>query len=167
MIATVQQYLAAIASGNDRNALAALFQGVAGMASRTALTSAGLGIKTATSALVKTGGSAFYALVNGRLVTIAANTDMPALTGLNITANRFNVACFFVNQAGTVTVRFGTEAAAIGNVKFPDYPADAAPVGFALITHSSAFTGGTTALDTATTVYFSPTGAYDPSFIFA
>lgn len=167
MQATIQQYLTLIGSGNDRKALSDLFQGVAGLASRVALTSAGLGIKTATSALAKTGGSITYALVNGRLVAVPANTDMPALTGLNITANAFNVACFFVNGAGTLSVRYGREATAIGRVVFPDYPNDSAPLGFALITHSSTFVGGTTALDTATTVYFSPVGAYDPSFTFA
>ena len=33
-----------------------------------------------------------------------------------------------------------------------------------MITYASTFTGGTTALDTATTVYVSPVGAFDPTF---
>jgi hypothetical protein len=104
--------------------------------------------------------------VGGRLVTIAADTDMPALTGLTIAANSFNVACFFVNAGGTVSVLFGTPGTAIAAVTFPDFPRDRALVGFLLITHSSTFTGGTTPLDTATTVYVSPVGAFDPTIIF-
>jgi len=164
---TVSQYLAQVGSGNDRAALGPVLQVIAAEHNTQALTSAGLVIKAGTSVLAKTGASAFYAIVGGRLLTIAASTDMPALTGLNISANAFNVACFFVNAAGTVSVRFGTEGSALGRVKFPDFPSDQALVGFLIITHSSAFTGNTTALDTATTVYVSPLGAIDPTLLFA
>src|SRR5690348_9717557 len=68
------------------------------------LTSAGLTIKAGGSTLAKTGSSDFYASVQGILVKIAASTDMPALTGINITATDFNVVCFWVDTAGTVTV---------------------------------------------------------------
>ena len=44
---------------------------------------------------------------------------------------------------------------------------DKALIGFLLITHSSTFTGGTTALDTATTVYVSPIGAFDPTILYS
>lgn len=164
---TIQQYLQLIGSGNDRGALQAVLSVIAAEHNTQALTSAGLVIKAGTSTLAKTGSSAFYAIVGGRLVSIAGSTDMPALTGLSITANSFNVACFFVDASGTVTVRFGTEGTAIGRVKFPDFPIDRALVGFLLITHSSTFTGGTTALDTATTVYISPVGALDPTLLFS
>ena len=164
---TIQQYLQLIGSGNDRSALQAVLSVIAAEHNTQALTSAGLVIKAGTSTLAKTGSSAFYAIVGGRLVSIAGSTDMPALTGLSITANSFNVACFFVDASGTVTVRFGTEGTAIGRVKFPDFPIDRALVGFLLITHSSTFTGGTTALDTATTVYISPVGALDPTLLFS
>lgn len=164
---TVSQYLAQVGSGNDRAALGPVLQVIAAEHNTQALASAGLVIKAGTSVLAKTGASAFYAIVGGRLLTIAASTDMPALTGLNISANAFNVACFFVNAAGTVSVRFGTEGSALGRVKFPDFPTDQALVGFLIITHSSAFTGNTTALDTATTVYVSPLGAIDPTLLFA
>ena len=167
MLNTVAQYLAGIGAGKDRNALSPLFQFLAADSNTMALTSAGLVIKAGASALAKTGSAAWYGIVGGRLVTIAGSTDMPALTGLNITANSFNVACFFINSAGTVSVRFGIEGTVIGRVKFPDFPTDQALVGFLLITHSSAFAGGTTALDTATTVYLSPTGAVDPTFIYS
>lgn len=164
---TIQQYLQLIGSGNDRSALQSVLSVIAAKHNTQALTSAGLVIKAGTSVLAKTGSAAFYAIVNGRLVTIAGSTDMPALTGLTITANSFNVACFFVDSAGTVTVRFGTEGTALGRVKFPDFPIDRALVGFLLITHSATFTGNTTALDTATTVYVSPLGAVDPTLLFS
>jgi len=167
MLNTFLQHLGLISAGRDRQALQPIAEAIAREFNTVAVTTAGLVIKAGTSALAKTGSAAFYATVGGRLVTIAGSTDMPALTGLNISANAFNVACFFIDAAGTVTVRFGTEGTAIGRVKFPDFPLDRALVGFLLITHSSAFTGGTTALDTATTVYVSPIGAFDPTILYS
>lgn len=164
---TIQQHLSLIGAGSDRSALVTPMQFLAAKLNTQALTTAGLVIKTGGSALAKTGAAAFYGIVGGRLVTIAAATDMPALTGLTITASSFNVACFFIDSSGTVTARFGTEGTTIGRVKFPDFPVDKALVGFLLITHSSTFTGGTTALDTATTVYVSPLGAVDPTILFS
>ena len=166
MLNTFLQHLSAISAGKDRQALQPIVEAIAREFNTVAVTTAGLVIKAGTSALAKTGSAAFYATVGGRLVTIAGSTDMPALTGLNISASAFNVACFFIDSAGTVTVRFGTEGTAIGRVKFPDFPLDRALVGFLLITHSSAFTGGTTALDTATTVYVSPVGPFDPTILY-
>lgn len=167
MLNTFLQHLGLISAGRDRQALQPIVEAIAREFNTQAVTTAGLVIKTGGSALAKTGSAAFYATVGGRLVTIAGSTDMPALTGLHITANSFNVACFFIDAAGTVTVRFGTEGTAIGRVKFPDFPLDRALVGFLLITHSSAFTGGTTALDTATTVYVSPVGPFDPTILYS
>lgn len=166
MLNTFLQHLSAISAGKDRQALQPIAEAIARKFNTVAVTTAGLVIKAGGSALAKTGSAAFYATVGGRLVTIAGSTDMPALTGLNISASAFNVACFFIDSAGTVTVRFGTEGTAIGRVKFPDFPLDRALVGFLLITHSSAFTGGTTALDTATTVYVSPVGPFDPTILY-
>ena len=167
MINTLIQHLALIAAGRDRQALQPIAEVIAEMSNTQALTSAGLNLKAAASTLAKTGATAFYGTVLGRLVTIAAAIDMPALTGLTITAASFNVACFFIDAAGVVTVRFGTEGTAIARVKFPDFPLDRALVGFLLITHASTFTGGTTALDAATTVYLSPTGSFDPTILFS
>jgi Lhr-like helicase len=53
----------------------------------------------------------------------------------------------------------------LAGVKFPEFPEGKTLVGFLIITHSSTFTGGTTALDTATTVYVSPVGAFDPNIL--
>lgn len=164
---TLIQHLSQLSAGKDRQALQPIVESIASEFNSQALTSAGLVIKAGTSTLAKTGTAAFYGIVGGRLVTIAGSTDMPALTGLTITANSFNVACFFIDSAGTVTVRFGTEGTAIGRVRFPDFVVGRTLVGFLLITHSSTFTGGTTALDTATTVYVSPVGAVDPTILFS
>lgn len=163
---TVAQYLNGISANRDREALQAIHVYSADTINTTALSSAGLVIKAGGGVLAKTGASAFYATALGRLVTIAGGTDMPALTGLTITANRFNVACFFIDSSSVVTVAFGTEGAAIGSVIFPDFPLGKALVGFLLITHSSTFTGNTTPLDTATTVYLSPLGAFDPTILY-
>lgn len=164
---TVSQYLSKIGAGSDREVLAAVLQVIAAEHNTQALTSAGLVIKAGGGVLAKTGASAWYGMVAGRLLTIAGSTDMPALTGLTITANSFNVACFFVNASGTVSVRFGTEGTSLGRVKFPDFPIDQVLVGFLIITHSATFTGNTTPLDTATTVYVSPVGALDPTLLFS
>jgi len=163
---SIQQALASIGSGTDRTVLQKILEYLADTANTVALASAGLAINAGGATFAKIGATPFIATALGRYVSIAAGTAMPALTGLTITANRFNVACFFVNQAGTVSVRFGTEGATAGAVVFPDFPLGQALVGFLLITHSSTFTGGTTPLDTATTVYVSPLGSFDPSLLF-
>ncbi len=167
MQSTILQNLAILSAERDKQGLRPVLEALASQHNTQALTSAGLVIKAGGGTLAKTGSSAFYATVAGRLLTIAGSTDMPALTGLTITANAYNVACFFVNAAGTTSVKFGTEGAALGVVKFPDFPLDKALVGFLIITHSATFTGGTTALDTATTVYVSPVGAFDPTVLFS
>lgn len=117
-------------------------------------------IKAGGSALAKTGATATVAKVGGVLVNIAASTDLTALTGLNITANYFNAVLWTVDAAGTVTANFGTEATTLAGVVLPTITGGLAVIAGAYITHSSAFTGGTTALDTATTVYFSTQGPW-------
>lgn len=163
MESTVYQVLAPVASSTDKQAMALLFENIASRLNSAATATAGLVINGASNAAARTGGTIFYATVGGRHVAIAASTVMPALTGLSIAANTFNIACFFINAAGTVTVRFGRQGATAAAVVFPDFPLNQALVGYLLITHSSAFTGGTTALDTATTVFVSPVGAFDPT----
>lgn len=160
---SVAQYLAALASGTDREALRPVINAVADRLSSQALNSAGLVIKAGGGVLAKTGASAFYAVANGRHVSIASGTDMPALTGLSIGAGKYNVAVFYIDQAGTTSVRFGVEGATAAAVKFPQTPEGKAIVGYLMITYASAFTGNTTPLDTATTIYISPIGAFDPS----
>lgn len=165
MIDTVTRWLEAITPVRQRTAIQAVVNPLADRYSTQPLRSAGLVIKTGGSALAKTGSTAFFASVQGKLVTIAASTDMPALTGLTITATFFNVACFFVDIAGTVTAAFGTQGATLGALVFPPFPQNKALVGFLIITYASTFTGGTTPLDTATTEYVSSVGPFDPSVL--
>lgn len=162
---TVAQQIAAMASVGDENALRPILNALADRMSSQALTSAGLVIKAGGGVLAKTGASAFYAVANGRHVAIAGSTDMPALTGLSIGAGKYNVAVFYVDSAGTTSVGFGTEGASAAAVKFPQTPEGKAIVGYLMITYASAFTGNTTPLDTATTLYISPVGAFDPSIL--
>lgn len=135
-----------------------------------ALSSAGLAIKTGGSAIVKTGASAQYLLANGILQKISAATDMAALSG-TVTNAKFNVYCFFIDLAGTVTSQMGTEGATLAAVKFPRFPLKKALVGFVIInpTGTGNFVGGTSALDDATivpnAVYVNPIGAFDPACV--
>lgn len=165
MLDTVRRYLSAITEVRYNRAIRAVVDPLADRYSSQPLTTAGLVIKAGGSALAKTGSAAFYASVQGKLVTIAGSTDMTALTGLVITATFFNVAAFFVDTAGTVTVAFGTQGATLGAVVFPQFPQGKTLIGFLIITYASTFTGGTTPLDTATTVYVSPLGPFDPTVI--
>lgn len=163
MLASMTNYLAGITEDRFRRAVRRVSEPSIDRLSSQPLVSAGLVIHGAASALAKTGAADFYASAKGVLVKIASGTDMPALTGLVITATFFNVAMFFVDGAGVVTVAFGTQGATIGALTWPQFPAGKALVGYLLITSASTFTGGTTALDTATTVYFSPVGPFDPT----
>ena len=160
---TLTRYLEGIHDRRDAYQLRRIMKSPINALSSQPLTSAGLVIHGAASLVAKTGAAAFYAVANGVLVTIAAATDMPALTGINAPAGGYNVACFYIDSASVVTALGGTSAATLGGVIFPTPPDGKALVGFLIITYASAFTGGTTALDTATTVYVSPLGAFDPS----
>ena len=128
------------------------------------LTTAGLVINGAGNPTAKIGAADCYALTAGRLTKIAAGTAMPALVGV-IPATQYNVFCFFVDSTGALTSVAGTPGATIGAVTFPQIPVGKAMLGFILVTYASTFTGGTTPLDTATTLYFSPTGGFDASAI--
>ncbi len=165
MLATMTQFLEGVSALKYRQAIRGPLAPLVDRSSTQPLRTAGLVIKAGGSTLAKIGAADFYASVTGILVTIAAATDMPALTGLVITANKFNVACFFVDSASATSVAFGTEGAAVGNVVFPPFPANKALIGFLLITHSATFTGGTTPLDTATTVYINGQAGFDPSVL--
>lgn len=160
----VNQQLAAMDSQNEQAALRPLLNALADRMSSQATSTAGLVIKDEDNVLAKTGAAAFAGVANGVPVAIAASTDMPALTG-TITAAKYNVYCFFIDSASVVTVAQGTEGATLAAVKFPPFPVGKALVGYLVITYASTFTGNSTALDTATTVYVSPVGAFDPTIL--
>jgi hypothetical protein len=165
MLETMTRYVAGITESRWQHSLRRVLAPLVDRYSSQPLTSAGLVIKAGGNVLAKTGSSDFYAVANGVLVKIAASTDMPSLTGINMTAAFFNVVCFFVDSAGVVTVSAGTQGATLGAVVFPQFPTRKALIGFLIINYASAFTGGTTPLDTATTIYVSPLGAFDPTVL--
>lgn len=167
---TMIRWLGNARDQTQRSILTALATPIFDRYSSLALSSAGLAIKAGSSAIVKTGASAAYFLANGVLQKISAATDMAALSG-TVTNAKFNVYCFFIDTAGTVTSQMGTEGATLAAVKFPQFPLKKALIGFVIInpTGTGNFVGGTTALDDATVVpnavYVNPLGAFDPACV--
>lgn len=165
MQAKISQYLAGVPNETARAALQPILSAIADRLSCQATATAGLVITATTGKKVpKIGATDFQAVVQGKCVTIAAGTDMPALSG-NIQAGYFRIYCFFVDAAGTVTSLAGDEGATMAAATFPQFPAGKTLVGYIVVTYASAFTADTTALDTATTIYVSPVGAFDPTII--
>jgi hypothetical protein len=165
MLDTVTRYLAGITNGLYQRAVRTVVVPLAERYSSQPLTSAGLVISAGGATTAKIGAANFYACATGDLVQIAAGTVLPVLTGIVITAAYYNVVCFFVNSAGVVTVGAGTQAATLGGVVFPQIPSGNAMIGFLIVTNAGTFTGGTTPLDTATTVYVSPLGPFDATVL--
>lgn len=132
------------------------------------LTTGGLAIKAGGSALAKTVNTISYQ-INGVFYTKGA-ADMAALSG-TVTNAKFNVFCFYVNAAGTLTTRMGTEATTKAAVVFPAHVAGTVMIGHVLInpTGTGNFVGGTTALDDATVapnaVYTNTLGGFIPGII--
>lgn len=148
----------------QRTALRSVILPMADRTSTQPQNTAGLAISSGGATTAKIGATDFWAIVQGKLVKIAASTAMPALVG-TITATNFNVFCFFVDVAGTVTVLAGQQAALVGNVVFPQFPQGKCLIGYLIVTYASTFTGGTTPLDTATTIYINNLGDMDPSVL--
>ena len=165
MLETVTRYVEGMPGVRAGHDLRRILLPFADCFSSVALTSAGLVINAGGATVPKIGASDFYCLANGVLVKIAAGTALPALTVVAADAGMYQVACYYVDAAGTVTVSGGYQGATIGTVKFPQFPIRKALIGFLLITYASPFVGGTTPLDTATTLYFSPVGALDPTVL--
>lgn len=165
MTATVQQWLEGLGIYSDRFSLLNILGPIADRFSSCAVSSAGLAITSGGSTTASTGSAVTNLVANGIPVAIAGSTAMPALTGLDISAGAYRIYCFFVDSAGNRTVAAGTEGATLAACTWPPFPSGKALIGFLTITYGSAFTGGTTPLDTATTTYNSPTGAWDPSVL--
>lgn len=167
---TVNRLLAGVAAVTDRENLRKILYPIADRLSSQSLITAGLVIKAGGGVLVKTGAAAYYASVQGKLVTKAAATDMAALSGTVVNAT-FNVFSFFVDTAGTLTSQMGTAGATLAAVVFPQIPVGQAQVGFIIVnpTGTGNFVGNTTALDDATVVpnvvYINTIGGFDPSVL--
>jgi hypothetical protein len=164
MLDTMTRYLEAVHPRQSAYALKHAFEAPIDRLSSQAITTAGLVITGAGGTTAKIGAADFYAIANGTLVKITAGTAMPALTGVNFAAGHFTVVAFYVNAAGVVTMLPGTSGLTLAGVVFPAPLKNQALIGYLIITNAGAFTGGTTALDTATTVYVSGTfTAVDPT----
>lgn len=148
MAKTITTSVGGLADGGVRSAISEL----QGAIVDSFLSTGGLAIKAGGSAIVKAG-TLCKALINGILVSVAANTDWAALSG-TVTNAKFNVFVFSMTSDGTKTTSMGTEGATLGDVVFPAIPADSAVIGFVIInpTGTGNFVGGTTALDDATVV---------------
>lgn len=165
MLDTVRRYLQAFGDIRERTAIRVPLEALSDRYSSCSLSQHTLAITTGGSTTAKIATSDYYGVANGVLVKVASGTNMPALTGINAAAGAFNVACFYIDSAGVVTAAGGTQGATLGAVVFPQPPQKKALIGFLIITYASAFTGGTTPLDTATTVYLTPDGAFDPTVL--
>lgn len=154
---TISRYVSGMPANQDQSALLPPLQALGDRMSSQLLSTGGLAIKAGASAIVKAA-SALVALAKGVLVTKAANTDMAALSG-TVTNAKFNVYCFYIDSAGTLTSQMGTEGATLAAVVMPVVPVNKAQIGFVIInpTGTGNFVGGTTALDDATVV---PTAVY-------
>lgn len=166
MLDTMRRYVEGMVPYKTQEIVRQLFSPVYGRLSNTMLTTAGLAIKAGASALVKAG-TLCYVIAGGQIRSIAANTDMAALSG-TVTNAKFNIYAFFVDKAGTLTSLMGTEGAALANVIFPTINDTRACIGFVIInpTGTGNFVGGTTALDDGTVVptavYVNVTCGFDP-----
>lgn len=120
------------------------------------------GIVIPTALAIKAGGStlakstsAFVARVDGTAVSKAANTDMSALAGV-IATTKAAAWQWYMDDAGTITTSAKTadaDTAVEALALLPATPDGYVKLGTIVITNAqgaaAAFTGGTTALDTA------------------
>ena len=163
MLDTITRYLAGVAGGADRKALNTILTAIGTRLSSKSLSAGGLQIKAGGSAVAKTVNTVYF-VVGGKHYSLAAG-DITLTTANNISLGKYNVVCIFVNAAGTITPTNGIEAATAAAVTFPETPAGSVMIGYILITYASAFVGGTTVLDTATSVYVDVSGAFDPTIL--
>lgn len=171
MMQILKNWLAQVSDTAARYALLLILTPMLNRSRSCMLNSAGLVIKTGSSALAKTGASVCHYIAEGVKGRIAAGTDMPALVG-SVTTAMFNVFVFSVDKAGTLSVQMGVEGATEAAIKFPPLDQRKAVVGMLIInpTAGATFVGGTTALDEASlvtpnTAYISPIGPFDPKVL--
>ena len=163
MLDTMIRYLEGVHPSNGRHNLREIMTPPIDRLSSQPVTTAGLLIG-AGNLTAQIGAADCIALAAGTLVKITAGTLMPPLTGCNVPAANFNVACFYVNRAGVLTMAPGIAATTLAAVKFPAPRKNEALLGFLIINPIGFFQGGTASLTLAVTVnYVSLLGGCDPT----
>lgn len=111
---------------------------------------------------------AVITVVQGRLVALPANTELPTPAG-TVANGTFNVFVWSVDLAGNLFVQMGKPGPTLGTLLFPELDIKRAVLGFVIInpTGTGDFVGGTTDLDDATVTpnaqFVSVVGAFDPT----
>ena len=99
--------------------------------------------------VARTGSAVTYAIVQGKTVSLAANTSAPALTGFNLTTGQFAAVLTTVDAGGTLRNYFTSIETVLNNLQYPRIPISEAVIGIVYFAPTTTFTGGTTALDAA------------------
>lgn len=162
---TVRRYLNGAFPELMRKALQLIIDPAANLDSCGALTSAGLAANTA---LVKTGSSITYAIVNRIAVAIAGSTNLPALVG-SIANGAYGGFCFYVDQGNVLHTIAASPGATLAAIVWPATPLNYAMIGMVWInpTGTGPFVGGTTSLTDGTVVpnavFINTTSTIDPT----
>lgn len=166
MIDTVTRYISQLHDKRDRENLRPIVEGIADALSCQSMERAAIAASVGATT-VKIGAVDWYGIAQGKLQKVAAATVLPALSG-TIAQNTFNVYCFYIDSAGTVTSQMGTAGATKDLIKFPTRPVGKTLIGAAMFNPTTAaFIGGTTLADAANTniVGLNTMGAFDPTFL--
>ena len=128
MFDTISRYLHGIPDNRSRLALRTMLGAIGDRLSSQAFNSGALAIKAGGSAVPKSVSTVYY-VAGGQHASLAAG-DLTLSTANNISAGKYNVICFFVDVAGTVTPTNGKEASTAAGVIFPQPLAGQACIGY-------------------------------------
>jgi hypothetical protein len=164
MLDTMTRYLSAITDSAFQRAIRYVVKPSIDRLSSQTLMTPGIIINNTGSVFPRlSGASAYYAVAGGKLVTLPAGTGLGVPVGVAIPAGYFGIVCIFIDSSGTTSILAGTPGATLAAATWPQFPTGQALVGALIITGAGAFVGGTTPLDTGTTIYLNPVGAFDPT----
>jgi len=167
MVDNVTRFLAGLSASRDRTALTPILRAIADRFSSQMFTTGGLTIFTGGASPLAMAATLCHGVVQGAPFSIAANTNMAALSG-TIAQNTFNLYVFYIDVNAVLTSAMGTAGAAITSMRFPPMPEGKTMIGYVRLNPTSAaFIGGTTNLDAASTnaVYVNTLGAVDPTLL--
>ena len=178
---TIRQYLEGVANSTSRRFLQLILDALGDRYSSVTLQNPGMVISSGGATTAKIGSTSLVYISRGIPVAIAGSTTLPVLTinsvGYAIGAGSFGIVGFYGDAAGNLYAGFGIPGATLAKATFPTVamtsPTTATTIaldglaclGYLIITYATAFTGGTTPLDTATTIYCAPDGAFDPTVL--